>query len=1052
MLRSLYTGISGLRSHQVRLDVVSNNIANVNTTGFKSSRARFSDIISQTIEIATSPGSGRGGQNPKQIGLGVLGATITRDMGQGSIELTNRTTDLAIQGGGMFILRDGETIGEWYTRDGHFNVDSEGSLVLASNGYRVQGWNGFFDPLSGTFTMDSSNPVEDEKIDLVQQMGPQATSTIEFGANLDSRLDTAIDPMRLKWAKNGTEREIEVRFTHAHPTKQYYVWEMFDPGNIDATTGDMTRITTDTNGTAVQGIIELDPDTGKIIRNFINTADDNTADSETRFISDLTNELPTNADIWASVNTVNTFNGFDFVSLTTENDGNNFAVQDNERALSQVVSTVANTITVDYSDDPFSQVASTNFPNGFVLDAVLDITGAPAPLAGTTGIPGNGLGMPVQYIDTVTNEVSSKRFNVDVGGGVIRTIVQLDNDNIISTNRLNPDQKGIMSLTGTDADSLRIFIDGTEYTRVNSTTNFVAGSTQFVLNPDAGIVEINGQISPGTNIISTYSHDLRANSNYSVAAGTTIDAAFEDPAAGPPNLNIGFATAATNGTTVRTLGTTTDNGDGSIFYKAGSASSLALTDVSATVTETFTEIAFVSVGGTAITPGANQYSINSTTGAITFGTFSSGAAVATATDTIGSFSFSAYRGTRDNNAPGANNVITGVGGLNNQYGRSDLWRVQQLPAGGSETSTVQVYLQGDYGDFDGNGTPEIATANPDAETLSFLLPFSSSTPSRRVELNYEADDRVNIIIPNGLTKTPNINAVTDLTAEAFSFGPNTTQITGNAGNNNQADTGDSVTNSVNEPEKFKYSTAIEVYDSLGTPHNVPLRFEHLSDNKWMVYAIDPTDADGERVAFQRILAFDENGKFDLTSSVPYESPLADGTLNDGFQGIYFDPAQAGGAAPPEEGAVAVQISPDFTNLVQTARQPDAVVQSSNGFPPGRLETFSFNDQGFLVGLFDNGRSLNLARVALQVFVNPAGVVGVGGNMFKDTVNAGKLGSPQRPGFDGAGSIIPGSLEQSNVDLSVEFVDLIVTQRGFQAQSRTITTSDQILQEILSLKR
>jgi flagellar hook protein FlgE len=105
-----------------------------------------------------------------------------------------------------------------------------------------------------------------------------------------------------------------------------------------------------------------------------------------------------------------------------------------------------------------------------------------------------------------------------------------------------------------------------------------------------------------------------------------------------------------------------------------------------------------------------------------------------------------------------------------------------------------------------------------------------------------------------------------------------------------------------------------------------------------------------------------------------------------------------------------------------------------------------------VGLFDNGRSRNLARIALQGFVNPAGLVAVGGNMFKDTVNAGKFGSPQRPGFDGVGTIVPGALESSNVDLSVEFVDLIITQRGFQAQSRTITTADQVLQEVLSLKR
>ncbi|WP_411720313.1 flagellar hook protein FlgE [Mycetocola sp.] len=137
MLRSLYSGISGLRSHQTMLDVTGNNIANVNTAGFKGSSVQFQDTLSQLTQGAGGPRADVGGTNPAQVGLGVQVAGISTNFAQGSAQSTGRATDLMISGDGFFVTRlGGETL---YTRAGAFDFDPQGRLVDPS-GALVQGW------------------------------------------------------------------------------------------------------------------------------------------------------------------------------------------------------------------------------------------------------------------------------------------------------------------------------------------------------------------------------------------------------------------------------------------------------------------------------------------------------------------------------------------------------------------------------------------------------------------------------------------------------------------------------------------------------------------------------------------------------------------------------------------------------------------------------------------------------------------------------------------------------------------------------------------------
>lgn len=139
MLRSLFSGVSGMKSNQTKMDVIGNNIANVNTTAFKGSRVIFKDMLSQNMQGASAPTTTTGGTNAKQVGLGVSVASIDTDMSQGTLQPTSRATDLAIQGNGFFIVSNG--VDTRYTRDGSFTLDKNGDLVT-SEGLHVQGKQG----------------------------------------------------------------------------------------------------------------------------------------------------------------------------------------------------------------------------------------------------------------------------------------------------------------------------------------------------------------------------------------------------------------------------------------------------------------------------------------------------------------------------------------------------------------------------------------------------------------------------------------------------------------------------------------------------------------------------------------------------------------------------------------------------------------------------------------------------------------------------------------------------------------------------------------------
>ena len=150
------------------------------------------------------------------------------------------------------------------------------------------------------------------------------------------------------------------------------------------------------------------------------------------------------------------------------------------------------------------------------------------------------------------------------------------------------------------------------------------------------------------------------------------------------------------------------------------------------------------------------------------------------------------------------------------------------------------------------------------------------------------------------------------------------------------------------------------------------------------------------------------------------------------------------------GAENIEMDIDLSKLSQYAKSSE-VIARQDGYRPGNLTSYNIDPSGFINGVYDNGEIKQLAQIALRNFENPGGLNQVGSTLFKESVNSGAL-KPGQPGSGGRGTIAPSSLEMSNVDLSEEFTDMIVTQRGFQANSRIITTSDEMIQELVNLKR
>ena len=200
MMRSLFSGVSGLQNHQTRMDVIGNNIANINTFGFKRNRTTFQDMFYQQLQGAARPTDTIGGVNPKEVGLGMTVASIDTIHIQGAFQSTGVPTDLAINGQGFFILDDDGS--QLYTRSGAFSVDQKGTLVNPGNGMKVQGW--MAQEIDGVRFLDTSRSIEELIIPIGAKDAAHETTLVNFVCNLDKRTPEVPDDATELQIREGT--------------------------------------------------------------------------------------------------------------------------------------------------------------------------------------------------------------------------------------------------------------------------------------------------------------------------------------------------------------------------------------------------------------------------------------------------------------------------------------------------------------------------------------------------------------------------------------------------------------------------------------------------------------------------------------------------------------------------------------------------------------------------------------------------------------------------------------------------------------------------------
>ncbi|MBI1755699.1 MAG: flagellar hook protein FlgE [Fimbriimonas ginsengisoli] len=241
-----------------------------------------------------------------------------------------------------------------------------------------------------------------------------------------------------------------------------------------------------------------------------------------------------------------------------------------------------------------------------------------------------------------------------------------------------------------------------------------------------------------------------------------------------------------------------------------------------------------------------------------------------------------------------------------------------------------------------------------------------------------------------------------------------------------------------------WTTQVRVYDALGGPHDLTVQFTNHT-------APPAAGAPAGAASSWDWSAFE--------GSVATGTPIGDST-SAGNAPVYFDsgglivnPAQLGAITVPAgaTGSAAFDVNLDFTRIGQLNAPTQVAAADQNGFPPGSLQGFSVGTDGVITGIFTNGLTRSLGQIALAIFPNPNGLERLGSNLWRNTDNSGisVVGAPRS---GGRGSINSGFLEQSNIDMGSEFTDLIVTQRGFQANTKIVTTVDEMLQDLINMKR
>ncbi|MBU0681564.1 MAG: flagellar hook-basal body complex protein [Proteobacteria bacterium] len=938
---SLYSSISGLSTMGNAMSVLGDNVANVNTVAYKSSRATFQDVLSQSV--STASGS-------RQVGRGVTLSTVDGLFAQGSFESSSTPTDMAIGGQGFFMLRGPDSAeADMYSRAGEFRFDQEGNLINPV-GYFVQGWE-----LDGEG--DRAGTIGD--INIGKSTPPVTTTNVELIANLDSRIVDETNEERLFESWNGTNAAL------ATPTPP------IDSSKFEYTSAIKVY---DSQGASHDITIYFDKTTNNNEWEFMVTCDPT---------EDLRN---------LSVNQQQIFAPYDTMDYTVHQGAGALMYGTIQFTTSGEIDTID-----AWQVPPDGQVDPARNENRIVLnpdDAYYEFSA-------------NFTGEAIDY--TANPPVINPTMRLNIGaqyGGVTSTQSQiLVSDGgaisdtsagtvITSTTQWNSvyDSSGNQMMTG----DVLIF-DGFDHTGASVTplvytvdgTNRVQDllddlRTTFGVNADLddqGRLRLTDSTSGDSALAITEFYTISANNSVPFGGVQEVNATWAYSldavySGGSPITDTTTALIGAEDAAALPI----EAGDQFVFAGASGGGTFTEGVTGTTIQDLLTWLEGVYAGTTA-TLDSNGYIriVDNTPGAgildVTARIVESGVADGATpwgmtAVAVAMTPYAAYRASIDITT--SKQQILSIGqGFATDSGT--------VPVITSQTPWASVH------DLAGNGGAGTGTELVAGDTISFTG---------------VSGDGATTVAPgvNGtfLVQAPGSTAFWSLNADP---------ITG------------TVQDLLNWLE-FTFEAEARI-DEAG----------RLQLTDWV--------ADSSTRASQlTITSIAYSSTVEPWGVAEFETHLADIGTEDGSQ---------------RGDVVSNKFKPEALATTQYANSSTTIFQDQDGFSSGFLQSVSVDTQGVITGHYSNGQVLEKAQVALATFNNLTGLFKNGGNIFTETTQSGAP-TTGAPGDNGLGSIAPNALEQSNVDLGVEFVKLITVQRGFQANSKIITTTDEMLNDLINIKR
>lgn len=931
MMGALWSGVTGLQAHQVAMDVEGNNIANVNTVGFKYSRASFADLFSQTQKVATAPQGNLGGKNSMQIGLGSTVNTVTKIFKQGTIQTTDKQSDMAIQGDGFFVVSADGGKTYMYTRNGDFSLDSMGNFV-DRNGYIVQGWMRNED----TGIIDPTGPLDNIVIEPGMSMEANPTSELAIIANLNSGSNIG--------TKNSPIYTLD-QYNDFLDINGNGLWDDGEAKNPN----DLNNNTYYINSNKEVAVKEAGVDLGVVFNGAgegLNLREGqgmwvSYADAKATF-GQLPNNNNANLDIHISINGIE-------IPKTTVTKMDDVAKKINEFTnQTGVRATVING----------NELQLTNNNNQGTTDASKNIK--------IRKLEGDTTSIQTTNVITAYKYTYSSAAGTDAGHSY--------SDSAARVIKTTEDLRKAMQT------------DAREYVNYSGTrvSNAVNGATYFVNAVIARIDGGQGGFAPGNqNTIEQAIEDL----NNAITDQTLFANLQGKGVVSAPISESAVASINSIINAIEAIGA--DNGN---QYNSVNDLKEALRDL--ITDDKLAAMAAAEWDSPLDADGQGNFNNNTANGLPN-------------ADVDNTNSNATYRDI---------NLNDGVQVTVNEKGQF----VFKNPSGDASYGQNDGHTTVNQAQQGGTDVKDSPNAFTDANGVK-------QTPSNQD--TYINDYNMQIAVTGYSNIEENINENSAL-ADVFK------SLSGGLSTGTSERISSNLTMS-------SHAATTEIYDSLGSKHEIKFEWRKVSyspenGTEWSLLIQVPEPG---------VLNADGAVSNVISGSARFNN---DGTLL-GFTPTTLTFTANNGSAPGQNIELNFGKIGD-SNGLRSNDNPSAtdnIVQ--DGYAAGNLTGTRIDESGTIIGSFSNGRSFGLAQVSLAVFTNNEGLETRGGNIFSQTANSGD------PVFGAAGTsrrgtITASALEMSNVDLSRALTQLIVVQRGYQANSKTITTSDQMLTSLLQIKQ